>query len=734
MFSILKKHTEQEKVLVACSCLIGPAAVWLSSQPYELWSWPEFAAAMLQEFTPDHQESLQILSHMRQQPFEDITAYHEHFSDHLALFDPAAIPVPQGWCVKLFVNGLADPMVRLKAKSQRAGSLQDAISDAQYFAHMQRSGASIQARTPFEPNDYQRQQHRPHGPAKFRLVPDHATQHHAKTSRCAYRPQQPPSIRYPASIRQNVSKVKACFAALDYCGDDRVLESLFKDIAEMEAQTACSYMFDSGDCPAKHDKALDSHIPVCGWSKHDHQSAYEAPLFTQYPEYEFENQEDSDGQQPEDNEDTVYCADHYDDLHKPVPYSKTPHDSLCTAYQPHDLYGPYCNENPPSGDSAWVGLHHNVDAGRDLHSRDDYHSDVDQLPCSESSISDAVQVVPQWDSVNHSDACEDEPALKACTYHAWHSTPCPSPKACDDDLSIAQGPKHAVVQACVAKGAENMCPFADVRIILDKSWADESDCCFEGCHHEIFNRHEDHPQSMHTPSPGEQEVNQIVEHGLLLPPSAAPDGTGTELVLGKAEAEYPDYGIIHNQIWKAVNQDAEQPTPFHAVLQEEPTAHDASRTVIHPVEASSDTGDPSRLMPTSRIDEDAISSVNPPYSVACFHGIDIIGSQDRPLNGNLGKNVQVSSEVAFKVCSPFSQALDRLAVSLIAVVNDVHLLNVMPVIQVLRAVSMMKNLAWQALLSFQLIFATCLFINWDPGGQSEACAGSVYMQVSLMLA
>ena len=99
-----------------------------------------------------------------------------------------------------------------------------------------------------------------------------------------------------------------------------------------------------------------------------------------------------------------------------------------------------------------------------------------------------------------------------------------------------------------------------------------------------------------------------------------------------------------------------------------------------------------------------------------FHEGDIVGPQDRPFNESLGKDVQVSSELTFKVVSPFNHFSGKLAFIIIAAVDDVHLLIITPVIQVLRAVPLITNLVSQALLRFQLVTATCLCMIWDPGG------------------
>ena len=90
--------------------------------------------------------------------------------------------------------------------------------------------------------------------------------------------------------------------------------------------------------------------------------------------------------------------------------------------------------------------------------------------------------------------------------------------------------------------------------------------------------HEDQPAPTHTSTSVEQEVKPILEHSLLFPPAEGPDGTGTELPMGKAEADFPDCSIVDNQILETVNEDAEHPPPSHAVLQEGPIAQDISRT------------------------------------------------------------------------------------------------------------------------------------------------------------
>ena len=62
---------------------------------------------------------------------------------------------------------------------------------------------------------------------------------------------RPSGILLPLARNMPESKL-----AVDCCSDDQFLESLCKDMAKMEAQIACPYILDSGDCPARHDKAL----------------------------------------------------------------------------------------------------------------------------------------------------------------------------------------------------------------------------------------------------------------------------------------------------------------------------------------------------------------------------------------------------------------------------------------------------------------------------------------------
>ena len=273
--SILNRYTDEEKVAVACSSLMGSAAAWLNCQPHELWSWRDFEAEVLQEFFPDFRETVQALFHLRQEPSEDIWSYYERFGEHVALceqVDPAQKQLPHALSVKVFIEGLADPLVQRKVKARRPHDLRAAADEAQYFVRQQWSEADIADRggQAFHPFGYQqdlyprkvpqsRQLHRP-------ATPPQSPRHRNHPRRVSY-PQSASSSmrRHPATIWQRYAEIEATFAAINDNHCDPRVRSLRHDLAELQADLADGMPRAPYGDPADDDQYLpDIHV-----SSHD---------------------------------------------------------------------------------------------------------------------------------------------------------------------------------------------------------------------------------------------------------------------------------------------------------------------------------------------------------------------------------------------------------------------------------------------------------------------------------
>ena len=120
-----------QKCAVAIANLKGPAAFWLDSFTFD--SWQDFQAGIKERFGDDPDQVLDKLLLVKHGQRESLEDYVDRFNVMLSSCADAGNVVPAILCVKLFIDGL-QPHVRLKVKERRPEDLNEAISDAKYFA------------------------------------------------------------------------------------------------------------------------------------------------------------------------------------------------------------------------------------------------------------------------------------------------------------------------------------------------------------------------------------------------------------------------------------------------------------------------------------------------------------------------------------------------------------------------------------------------------------------------
>ena len=117
LVAIAQSLNEEQKVCTACSQLLGSAAYWLDTQPQEtLQSWSIFAGAIRKHFDEADADSLiDTLVSATQHHQESALDVLQRIQCLAKALAEQGEPVPVGLLLKVFVNGLPNP-IRQKVK------------------------------------------------------------------------------------------------------------------------------------------------------------------------------------------------------------------------------------------------------------------------------------------------------------------------------------------------------------------------------------------------------------------------------------------------------------------------------------------------------------------------------------------------------------------------------------------------------------------------------------------
>ena len=135
LFATVHGLSDHRKICLACSALIGKAAIWLDEQCFETWlTWSDFAAACTERFSERCCDSLlDTLMTTCQLPGESARDYLQKVLSANASLEDLGEQVPDALLLLLYVKGLSSA-VRHKVKIRRPKTLHDAAEDAEYFA------------------------------------------------------------------------------------------------------------------------------------------------------------------------------------------------------------------------------------------------------------------------------------------------------------------------------------------------------------------------------------------------------------------------------------------------------------------------------------------------------------------------------------------------------------------------------------------------------------------------